>query len=68
MPNDHTEGDGGNVQQGGGEVAQAAEATPGAKTPQGTMVIVLLYAVVTVILWFYMYYIVLESEGLLGGR
>lgn len=50
-----------------GDEAMAVQAAPGARTPQGTMAIVLLYAVVTVLLWFYMYYIVLRSEGILGG-
>ena len=37
------------------------------KTPQGTMTIVLIYAVATVVLWGYMYYILLRSSGYLDG-
>ena len=45
----------------------AAAALPGARTPQGTMFVVLVYGAAAVVLWFYMYYIVLKSEGFLGG-
>lgn len=46
---------------------EPAHVLTGARTPQGTMTIVLIYAAATVVLWFYMYYIVLKSDGYLGG-
>lgn len=67
MPNNRSDDEADRIKSGAGDEAQAVQAAPGARTPQGTMAIVLLYAVVTVVLWFYMYYIVLKSEGLLGG-
>lgn len=35
--------------------------------PLGTMLIVLVYGVVTMAMWGYMYYILLKSGGYLGG-
>ncbi|OUN00708.1 MAG: hypothetical protein BAA04_08630 [Firmicutes bacterium ZCTH02-B6] len=40
----------------------------GVRTPQGTMVIVLIYAAATVLLWAYMYYHMLRYGGGLGGH
>lgn len=51
--------------------AQASEGvaagTKEVEAPLGTMLIVLVYGAGTIILWFYMYYILLKSDGLLGG-
>lgn len=44
----------------GGEAGEAA-------TPQGTMALVLFYIAGTAVLWGYMYYILLRSEGFWGG-
>jgi len=43
-------------------------ATSGVRTPLGTMVIVLIYAAATVILWAYVYYHMLRYGGGLGGH
>lgn len=37
-------------------------------TPQGTMVVVLLYALGTVLLWSYVYYYTLRFGGVIGGH
>lgn len=37
-------------------------------TPQGTMVLVLLYALGTVLLWSYVYYYTLRFGGVIGGH
>ncbi|HEY8417472.1 MAG TPA: hypothetical protein VIK93_05505 [Limnochordales bacterium] len=49
--------------QGTGEAAAG-----GVRTPLGTMVIVLIYAAATVILWAYVYYHMLRYGGGLGGH
>lgn len=36
-------------------------------TPRGTMVIVLGYALITVVLWGYIYYNMLRFQGIAGG-
>lgn len=36
--------------------------------PRGTMVIVLAYALITVVLWGYIYYNMLRFQGILGGH
>jgi len=46
------------------------EAEPGAageiQAPRGTMALVLVYIAATVVLWAYMYFILMHSEGVVG--
>ncbi len=51
------------------EAVHDGEQPPGrVRTPQGTMVIVLIYAAATVLLWAYVYYHMLRYGGGLGGH
>lgn len=47
--------------------AEAARAAREVRTPQGTMLIVLLYGAALVIVWAYLYYVMLRSEAIPGG-
>ena len=38
------------------------------RTPQGTMLIVLVYITITVLLWGYVYYDMLRFQGIAGGH
>ena len=38
------------------------------KTPEGTLAVVFVYALLTIVLWFYFYYEMLRFEGYLGGH
>ncbi|MBO8141255.1 MAG: hypothetical protein H0Z37_03625 [Firmicutes bacterium] len=51
-----------------GEQDRAPAGRRDVRTPLGTMVIVLVYALGTVILWSYMYYHTLRYGGGLGGH
>jgi len=43
--------------------------TPGeVRTPQGTMLVVLVYIAITVVLWGYVYYGMLRFQGITGGH
>lgn len=44
-------------------VQEASQAVGAFKTPQGTMSLVLIYLAAMAILWFYVYFILLRSEG-----
>lgn len=38
------------------------------RTPQGTMLVVLVYIAITVVLWGYVYYGMLRFQGITGGH
>ena len=46
-----------------GGTEEAPSSTDTMRAPQGTMGIVLIYLAATTILWFYVYFILLRSEG-----
>ena len=55
---EHANGRGNSVGQAAGEV----------RTPQGTMLVVLVYIAITVVLWGYVYYDMLRFQGIAGGH
>ncbi|HEX6989559.1 MAG TPA: hypothetical protein VF282_08825 [Bacillota bacterium] len=51
-----------------GRERSIGEAAGEVRTPQGTMLVVLVYIAITVVLWGYVYYDMLRFQGISGGH